>query len=210
MKPYASHTLSALATAICLALPMGAAIAQLNPPPAGPTDPKPHPLPAPQGVAEEEITSGKVISVDPNGKTIVVQGEGGNVVELVGGEETKNFGNVNVGDIVTMRRDAELVAGVEPLGTKDTAMIEQVERTARAPAGGKPGIVREVTTTITAQVTKVDLAQRLVTFRGPRESVRTVKVRDPAIDLAGIKPGQMAKIIVREMVVITVEAPKAG
>ena len=71
-------------------------------------------------------------------------------------------------------------------------------------------MVREVTTTITAQVTRVDVSQRLLTFSGPRESVRTVKVVDPSIDLAAVRPGQMAKIVVREMVVITIEAPKAG
>jgi hypothetical protein len=37
-----------------------------------------------------------------------------------------------------------------------------------------------------------------------------VKVVDPSIDLAAVRPGQMAKIVVREMVVITIEAPKAG
>ncbi len=70
--------------------------------------------------------------------------------------------------------------------------------------------MREITTTITAQITKIDTANRTVTFRGPRETLRTVKVRDPNIDLTKIKQGQMAKIVVREIVAITVKSPNAG
>ena len=70
--------------------------------------------------------------------------------------------------------------------------------------------MREITTTVTAQITKVDPAKRLITFRGPRETLRTVKVQDPAIDLNGIKQGQMAKIVYREVVAITVKAPAAA
>ncbi|MNT34855.1 hypothetical protein D3C72_1708550 [compost metagenome] len=102
------------------------------------------------------------------------------------------------------------MAALEPLDSKDTALMEQVERTSRAPEGGKPGVMREITTTITAQITKIDTANRTVTFRGPRETLRTVKVRDPNIDLTKIKQGQMAKIVVREVVAITVKSPNAG
>jgi len=94
--------------------------------------------------------------------------------------------------------------------SKDTPLLEQVERVSHAAEGGKPGVMREITTTITAQITKVDVAKRMVTFRGPRETLRTVKVQDPNIDLASIKQGQMAKIVVREVVAITVKSPNAG
>ena len=56
----------------------------------------------------------------------------------------------------------------------------------------------------------IDTPKRMVTFRGPRETLRTVKVQDPNIDLASIKQGQMAKIVVREVVAITVKSPNAG
>jgi len=166
--------------------------------------------PAPVGMAEEAVISGKVIDVDANSKAVLVQGPRGNVVELVAGDEAKNIGNVRKGDIVTVTRAAAVVAALEPLDSKDTALMEQVERTAHAPEGGKPGVMREITTTITAQITKIDAAKRTVTFRGPRETLRTVKVQDPNIDLGKIKQGQMAKIVVREIVAITVKSPSAG
>jgi antitoxin (DNA-binding transcriptional repressor) of toxin-antitoxin stability system len=166
--------------------------------------------PAPVGIAEEAVISGKVVDVDVNSKAVLVQGPKGNIVEIVGGDEAKNIGNVRKGDIVTLTRAAAVVAALEPLDSKDTALMEQVERTSRAPEGGKPGVMREITTTITAQITKIDTANRTVTFRGPRETLRTVKVRDPNIDLTKIKQGQMAKIVVREIVAITVKSPNAG
>lgn len=166
--------------------------------------------PAPVGIAEEAVISGKVVEIDANSKAVLVQGPKGNLVEIVGGDEAKNIGNVRKGDIVTLTRAAAVVAALEPLDSKDTALMEQVERTSRAPEGGKPGVMREITTTITAQITKIDTANRTVTFRGPRETLRTVKVRDPNIDLTKIKQGQMAKIVVREVVAITVKSPNAG
>ncbi|MGO4765832.1 hypothetical protein AB4120_25140 [Cupriavidus sp. 2KB_3] len=166
--------------------------------------------PAPVGIAEEAVISGKVVDIDANSKAVLVQGPKGNLVEIVGGDEAKNIGNVRKGDIVTLTRAAAVVAALEPLDSKDTALMEQVERTSRAPEGGKPGVMREITTTITAQITKIDTANRTVTFRGPRETLRTVKVRDPNIDLTKIKQGQMAKIVVREVVAITVKSPNAG
>lgn len=166
--------------------------------------------PAPIGVAEEAVVSGKVVDIDPSSNAVLVQGPRGNLVEIVAGDEAKNIGNVKKGDIVTLTRGAAVVAALEPIGSKDTALMEQVERISRAPEGGKPGVMREITTTITAQITNVDTTKRTVTFRGPRETLRTVKVQDPNIDLASIKKGQMAKFVIKEVVAITVKAPTAG
>ncbi|MCY1299213.1 hypothetical protein D9M68_600440 [compost metagenome] len=185
-----------LASAACALLPAGNANAQR--------------AQGPVGVAEEAVISGKIIDIDPTSKAVLVQGPRGNVVELVAGDEAKNFGQVRKGDIVTVTRGAALVASLEPLDSKATAMAEQVDRTSRAAEGGKPGIMREITTTVTAEITKIDPAKRLVTFRGPRETLRTVKVEDPAIDLNQIKRGQMAKLVYREVVAITVKAPAAA
>lgn len=188
-----------LPVALVAALALGAATAHAQPktPPA-------------VGIAEEAVLSGKVIDIDPDTKAVLVQGPRGNVVELVAGDEARNFGNIRKGDIVTLTRGAVLVAGLEPVGSKDVAMAEQVERTSRAAEGGKPGLTREVTTTVTGQVTRVDANARTLTFRGPRENLRTVKVQDPAIDLASIKVGQMVKIVLREVIAISVKSPSAG
>lgn len=164
----------------------------------------------PVGIAEEAVVSGKVVEIDPQSKAVLVQGPRGNLVELVAGDEARNFGNIRKGDIVTLKREAAIVASLDPVGSKDVALMEQVERTSRAAEGAKPGIMREITTTVTAEITKVDTGRRTITFRGPRETLRTVKVEDPAIDLAGIKRGQMARIVFREVVSITVQSPSAG
>ncbi len=165
---------------------------------------------APVGVAEEAVVSGKIVDIDPNTKAVLVQGPRGNVVELVAGEEAKNFGQIRKGDILTIARGAAIVASLEPLDSKATPLAETVDRTSRAAEGSKPGIMREITTTVTAEITKVDPAKHQVTFRGPRETLRTVKVEDPAIDLSKIQRGQMAKIVYREVVAITVRAPAAS
>ena len=41
---------------------------------------------------------------------------------------------------------------------------------------------------------------------GPRETLRTVRVQDPAIDVSKIKAGDKAKIVYKEVVAIGVRA----
>ncbi|WP_420995272.1 hypothetical protein ACKI2N_028500 [Cupriavidus sp. 30B13] len=161
------------------------------------------------GVAEEAVVSGRIVAIDPDTKAVLVQGPRGNVVELIGGDEARNFKQIRKGDIVTLARQAVLVTSLDPVDTKDTPMTETVERTARAGEGDKPGFAREITTTVTAQVTKVDAKNRTVTFRGPQETLRTVAVRDPNIDLSKLKPGRLAKIVYRQIVSISVSSPKS-
>lgn len=159
------------------------------------------------GIAEELVVSGRIVAIDPDSKAVLVQGPRGNVVELIGGDEVKNFKQINKGDMVTLTRDDAVVTTLDPVDTKDTPITESVERTARAGDGAKPGFAREITTTVTAQITKVDTKNRTVTFRTPRETLRTVKVRDPNIDLSKIKAGRLAKIVYREVVSIVVTGP---
>ncbi|MGT2490465.1 hypothetical protein ACU4GD_07805 [Cupriavidus basilensis] len=156
------------------------------------------------GIAEELVVSGRIVAIDPDSKAVLVQGPRGNVVELIGGDEVKNFKQINKGDIVTLTRDAAVVTTLDPVDTKDTPITESVERTARTGTAPSPASRVEITTTVTAQITKVDTKNRTVTFRTPRETLRTVKVRDPNIDLSKIKAGRLAKIVYREVVAIVV------
>lgn len=166
-------------------------------------------VPPPVGMAEQAVISAPIVAIDPATQSVTVRGPNGNLYEVVSGEEVKNFGQIRVGDMLTIARGEAIVAGLEPIGSKDTALSESVERTTRAGEGSKPGIMREITTTVTAEVTNVDTARRTISFRGPRETLRTVKVNRPDIDLTQIRKGQMARIVVREVEAIAVLAPPA-
>ncbi len=76
--------------------------------------------PAPVGVAEEAVISGRSSISIPNPRPVLVQGPRGNVVELVGGDEVRNFGQIRKGDILTVARGAALVAALEPVDSKAT------------------------------------------------------------------------------------------
>ncbi|MDF3837795.1 hypothetical protein P3W85_33400 [Cupriavidus basilensis] len=184
------------------ALSLGAAVFFAPPSQAAP--------PVGVGMAEESVVSGRVIAIDPDSKAVLVEGPRGNVVELIGGAEARNFRRINKGDVVSLARRAVAVTTLEPLDSKDAPLMETVERTARAGEGAKPGFVREITTTVTAQITKVDARNRTVTFRTPRETLRTVNVRDPNINLDRIKTGRLARIVYREAVSVTVSVPASS
>ena len=63
------------------------------------------------------------------------------------------------------------------------------------------------TTTIVANVIKVDNARQIVTVEGPNRKNVKVKVKDPAV-LQQIKAGEQVEMTITEALAIAVEAPK--
>jgi len=191
---------------LTLALPLSIAAGQ-----AGAAGPATRPAtPRPIGIAVEGMVTARVVEVDPTARVVVLRGPAGDLVVVDAGDRVENFDQIHKGDTVTFSREAVLLAALEPVGQGASAIAETVEQTARAGEGDKPGFVRARTTKVVANVIAVDQAKRTLTFRGPRQTVRTVKVTDPSIDLSQVKVGQAARIVYREVDSVMVTAPAAN
>jgi hypothetical protein len=119
------------------------------------------------------------------------------------GPDMKNFAQINAGDqvqaVVTDEVAIYLGVGAPPSETVDGgAMI--------SPDGTKPnGIVVE-TSSVTAEVTSVDVKKRKVTLQLPDGKSKTVKVGKD-VDLGGVVLGENVTMVVGEGLAVSVTAP---
>ena len=149
-------------------------------------------------------TAAEVVRIDAS-NAVLVRGPQGQLTELMTGDEARHFGTVNAGDRLTVTRGPARITKLEPLASRNVATAESVDRLSRRLDDGRPGVVREITTTATAEIVAVDPIGRTVTFRGPRNAEHAARADDISIDVAGLRPGQMARIVYRETVEITRE-----
>jgi Cu/Ag efflux protein CusF len=117
------------------------------------------------------------------------------------GPEVVNFGQLQVGDSVTVKLTEGAAVfighGAPPSAAAGSAV-------ALAPIGAKPGAVMVETMQITARVLDVDPNSRRVTLQLPDLSTRKVRV-GKQVDLTNVAPGDDATVQVSEGVAITVE-----
>ncbi len=71
-----------------------------------------------------------------------------------------------------------------------------------------PKVVRERTAVLTATVEKIDLANRVVTLKGPKGEVRDIKIGPEARNLDQVKPGDV--VTVKYLQSIAAEVIKPG
>lgn len=151
-------------------------------------------------------TATEVVRIDAS-NAVLVRGPQGQLTELMTGDEARHFGTVKAGDRLTVTHGPARITKLEPLASRNVATAESVDRLSRRLDDGRPGVLREITTTATAEIVAVDPIARTVTFRGPRNAEHAARADDISIDVAALRPGQMARIVYRETVEITREAP---
>lgn len=155
-----------------------------------------------KGVAEVVRLTATVESIDQATRTVVLKDSGGTLSTFVAGDDVRNLAQVSKGDVVTL----EYVTALAMRLSKTTSKLRErtvTEGVQRAALGQMPGgvIAREVK--VVASVEKIDAKNRIVTLRGPEQTV-AMKVEDPAM-LQGVKVGDMVEAAYTEGVRITVE-----
>ena len=148
---------------------------------------------------------GKITAIDAESRRITLLGGGGRVLTLVAGPEVKNFAQLKVDDIVTLKYLQSLALELKKGGK---ALRERVESndTASAKPGEMPAGAQAKTVQVTADVTAVDKKSGMVTLRGPERTV-DLKVKDKAI-LKQIAVGDQVEVTYVEAVAIAAQTPK--
>lgn len=158
------------------------------------------------GVGKVVAITATVQAVDLEKRIVTLKGPEGNLFDVHAGEEVRNLPQVKVGDIVVAKY-FESVAIELKKGGLGIRSKESETATSRAPLGAKPAGAVATTTTLVANVTKVDTQKKVVTLEGPSGKTVNVKVKDPAL-LKEIKAGEQVEMIITEALAIAVEAPK--
>ena len=158
------------------------------------------------GAAELVTVTATVQAVDQAKRIVTLKGPEGEVFDVKVGSEVRNLPQVKAGDLVVAKY-FEAVAIEVKKGGLGIRSAESQTAVSRAEPGQKPAAAVATTTTVVANVLKVDDAKQIVTVEGPSGKSVKVKVKDPAV-LQQIKPGEQVEMTITEALAIAVEAAK--
>ena len=141
---------------------------------------------------ETESYTGTISAIDAEARMVTVKGDGGAEAQINVGPEAKNFGQLKVGDRVTMELTRALALELRKSSTAEISRQDEADKVG-AQAGEAPGGAIGTRTKIMAEVTAVNPESKTVTLKGPNRS----------IDLAVEDPAQLANIAVGDRVEAT-------
>ncbi|MFM0337078.1 hypothetical protein [Paraburkholderia fungorum] len=144
-----------------------------------------------------------VQEIDRATRTVLLKTPNGRLIEVVVGDEARNFDQLNVGDVVTAVYREALTLNLKK-GGDGIASAEEQPSMERAPAGGAPGGTLGRTVKIVANVVAVNHKTRMVTLKGPKGNTLDLKVDDPE-QLANIKKGDQVQAVYTEALAISVQ-----
>jgi hypothetical protein len=151
--------------------------------------------------------SARVVGIDKATRTVTLKGPKGNVVDVVAGDEVRNFDQIKVGDFVVARYAEALT--LELRKTKvEAGDVAVREGAARAKPGERPAVAGAREVTAIADVIGVDPKKSTITLRGPRGNVVTLNVQNPD-QFKVVKKGDQVEVTYTEALALSVEpAPK--
>jgi hypothetical protein len=151
--------------------------------------------------------SAQVVAIDKATRTVTLKGPQGKVVDIVAGDEVKNFDQIKLGDFVVARYVQALT--LELRKTKVKAGEPTVtEGAARAKPGERPAVAGAREVTAIADVIGVDAKKSTITLKGPRGNVVTLNVQNPD-QFKVVKKGDQVEVTYTEALALSVEpAPK--
>lgn len=157
-------------------------------------------------MAADAVTiTAKVEAVDLPNRLVTVRGPMGRSVVIHADDRVKNLAQVKVGDDLVFKY-VEAVS-IE-LKKGSTGRMETSSSTGpmTAPLGAKPGVGGVTTTTMVANVEKVDAAHSEVLLHGPQGRYVEVKVKDPAV-MKSVKVGDSVEATFTQAVLLEVVGP---
>ena len=149
--------------------------------------------------------SAQVVAIDKATRTLTLKGPDGNTVDVVAGEEVKNFPQIKLGDFVVVQLMQSLA--LELKKTKGGEALGASEGLATAKPGERPGAVAAREITAIAKVTAVDPKAKTISLRGPRGNVVKLDVQNPD-QFKVVKVGDEVQVTYTEAAAISVEPGK--
>src|SRR5262245_25808391 len=157
-------------------------------------------------VSTAEITA-TVVSIDKATRTVTLKGPK-RTVDVVAGDEVRNFDQIKVGDQVMVKYVEALTMELKKTKGKPDAKGEVAA--ARAAPGSRPAgaIGREIT--VLADVVAVDPKKSIISLKGPRGNVVDLNVQNPD-HFRGVKLADRVEAVYTEALAVAVmPAPKAA
>jgi len=142
-----------------------------------------------------------VVGINTATRTVTLKGADGRVVDVVCGDEVKNFAQISVGDNVKVSYQEALTLELKktraPLAASSTTSEVRAEPGAR-PAGA---VGREIT--VLADVVAVDPKKSTISLKGPAGNVVELKVRNQD-HFKVVKKGDQVEAVYSEALAVAV------
>jgi len=196
-----AHTTAATLLALAaFALPAAAE----QPPATGSTTTLSQPGKA-AAVSSARVTA-EIIAVDKATRTVKLKGPQGRMVNVVCGEEIRNFDQLKSGDVVVAQYKQALVLDLK----KGGGIRQRSERGTleRAEPGEQPAGMAARQVTIVADVIDVDPEKRIITLKGPEKTV-DVEVRNPE-HFKVVRKGDQVEAVYTEALALSIEPASAS
>jgi hypothetical protein len=159
-----------------------------------------------KAAGEVTTVTAKVESVDAANRVVVIKGPMGRVIPLQVGDNVKNFAQIKPGDDVVVKY-AEAVSVALVKGDVGRSKTETTTGPVTAAPGAKPGAAMSKTTTIVANVERVDAKRSVALLEGPGGRYAEVKIKDPQV-LKNLKAGEKVEVTYVEAVAVEVVPAK--
>ena len=150
-------------------------------------------------VAAAEV-SATVVAIDRATRTVTLRGPK-RTIDVVCGDEVKNFDQIRVGDAVVVQYIQALT--LELKKTKAPLDAKGEVAAARAAPGTRPGAVVGRQVTVLADVVAVDPKTRTISLKGPRGNVIDLDVQNPD-HFKVVKKGDQVEAVYTEALALAV------
>ena len=158
-----------------------------------------------QAVAAAEL-SAQVVAIDKKTRTLSLKGPKGKVVDIVAGDEVKNFDQIKVGDMLMVRYLQSLALELQKAKSGTTG-ISTTETAVKAQPGQRPAVAGAREVTALAKVTAIDQKAKTISLTGPRGNTVTLDVQNPE-QFKVVKMGDEVLVTYTEAVAVSIEPGK--
>lgn len=151
--------------------------------------------------------SAKIVAIDRATRTLTLKGPQGNVLEVVAGNEIRNFDQIAVGDVVVVRYTQALALELRKTKANSEDLTVR-EGSTQAQPGERPSVAGERRVSAVAKVIDVDPQNSTITLRGPRGNVVVLDVKNPD-QFKVVKKGDQVDVTYVESIALSVEPAPA-
>jgi DNA-binding beta-propeller fold protein YncE len=157
-------------------------------------------------VAAAKVTA-TVVAIDKTTRTVTLKGPQ-RTVDVVAGEEVRNFDQIRLGDRVVVEYREALT--LELKKTRTTDAPTDTGMAARATPGERPAVAAGREITLLADVVGVDAKKSIISLKGPQGNVVDLKVQNPD-HFKVVKKGDQVEVVYTIAVAVAVTpAPASG
>lgn len=150
--------------------------------------------------------SAQVVAIEKKSRTISLKGPKGKVVDIVAGDDVKNFEQIKVGDFLMVRYVQSLALELQK-AKSGMSGISATDTVVKAEPGQRPAVAGGREVSAIAKVTAIDQKAKTMSLTGPRGNVVTLDVQNPD-QFKVVKMGDEVLVTYTEAVAVSIEPAK--